>query len=365
MAVIKIYGELAEWSQNSAAAICSQIEKAPKNETIKIHIHSDGGNVVEGNMIYNAIKKSTNQIDVYVDGLAASMAAILALAADNIYMAENAFMMIHAPRTRSVGTSKELAQTVKVLTSMETQFKKSLSARTGKTIEEVAVWMVGDNWFSAQEAEEAGLIDGITDPIAEGLNVETADSTVEAVYARFTAHFEAHNTNETPINNTNNNQTQNKMNKEEIIKRYGLTTVTAQSSEEEIYTAIDAKFKGESDAKEKAQKELASAKGEQITAMLEPFSAKLTADEQKHYKAIGEKMGIESLAVMLKQLGTKTSFTGAIATAHAGTAPQGCKTWDDYQKNDPRALERMRTESPDQFNALFKAEYGKDAPKGY
>lgn len=363
MAVIKIYGQLAEWSQNNATAICSQIEKAPKNETIKIHIHSDGGNVTIGNMIYNAIKKSPNQVDVYIDGMAASMAAMLALAADNIYMAENALMMIHAPSTHSAGTLVEHAKTVKTLTGIETQFKKMLAARTGKTIEEVAVWMVGENWFSAQDAKEAGLIDGITDPIAEGLDVETENSTVEAVYARFTAHFEAHDTKETPINNTNNNQTQNKMNKEVIIKRYGLTSVTAQSSEDDIYAAIDAKFKAESDAKDLAQKELADSKQEQISAMLEPFKAKLTADEQKHYKAIGEKMGIDALGVMLKPLGTKTTITGAIASAHAGTTPQGCKTWDDYQKNDPRALERMRTESPDQFNALYKAEYGTDAPK--
>jgi len=360
MAVIKIYGQLAEWSQNSAAAICSQIEKAPKNETIIIRIHSDGGNVTIGNMIYNAIKKSTNQVDVYIDGMAASMAAMLALAADNIYMAENALMMIHAPSTYSAGTLVEHAKVVKTLTGIETQFKKMLAARTGKTIEEVAKWMVGENWFSAQEAKEAGLIDGITDPIAEGLDVETEDSTVAAVYAKFSAHFEA---KQNPVNNTNNNQTQNKMNKEEIIKRYGLTSVTAQSSEEDIYTAIDAKFKTEIDAKDTAQTELANAKGEQISAMLEPYKAKLTAKECEQYEAIGKTMGFDALSTMLKPLGTKTTFTASITQANAGAQAQANKTWNDYQTNDPRALERMRAESPDQFNALYKAEYGSDAPK--
>ena len=96
-AEISIYDEIGGWG--ISAQQFSQEFKALGNnlKQIDLHIHSPGGDVFDGIAIYNLLKNHPANKTVYIDGLAASMASVIAMAGNEIIMPENAMMMIHKP----------------------------------------------------------------------------------------------------------------------------------------------------------------------------------------------------------------------------------------------------------------------------
>ena len=159
-----------------------QLTEAQKDaDVIELHVHCPGGDVFEGSVIYNAIKESPTPVDVYIDGMAASMASVIMLAARKIYMAENAFIMIHAPHTFSCGNAEDLEKAAHLLRSIEANFIEAFCARTGKEKDAVAEWLKGDNWFSAQEAADEKLIDGIVG--ASDIQIESTEDDLKKTNA--------------------------------------------------------------------------------------------------------------------------------------------------------------------------------------
>lgn len=190
---IYLYGDIAVWSEASARNIVAQVAEAERTaDELEVHVHSYGGSVIEGNMIINALRGCRIPVTAYVDGIAASMAAMLLTATRRVYMSENALLMIHAPAsyyTAGRGTAQEHAKTAAMLESLEEVFVKALAGRTGKSKKAVKAWMQGDNWFSAQQALDEGLIDDIVDAIAPTQTTPTPQqaeaSAIEQVYAMF------------------------------------------------------------------------------------------------------------------------------------------------------------------------------------
>ncbi|WP_219647033.1 head maturation protease, ClpP-related [Yersinia kristensenii] len=86
---------------------------------INLHIHSPGGSIFDGIAIYNLLKKHPAAITVYIDGLAASMASVIAMVGDPIIMPENAMMMIHYPSHYLMGTHGEPALLINSLLIMK------------------------------------------------------------------------------------------------------------------------------------------------------------------------------------------------------------------------------------------------------
>lgn len=359
-ATIKLYGDISSWNNNGAARMPERITEAALGaEVVDMHIHSYGGAVLEGNALCNAIRNSPVPVDAYIDGVAASMASIVALAARKVYMSENAFLMIHAPSgcVNGRGTAAEHTRMAKALAEMEKNFVKVLTAKTGKDEKAVRAWLEGDNWFSAQQALEAGLIDGIVDPIAKEVTAPSADQVaagdVESIYAMYTACL----TKDSQPKNNN-------MDKQQIIDTLGLTGVTAASSDADIMAAMTAKLNAEKEAKKKAEDELKAQKAAQITAKLDEFKDKLTTEQRKQYQAVGEQMGIEALDAVLVPLAAKPTFSAMIAgSAGQPTPTAGYKTFDEYMEKDPAGLEALAETNYEAFNALYRAKFGTDAPK--
>lgn len=192
--MIKIYGEIWEWNSNSASSIMSQLETlvAKGVKLIKIHTHCKGGDVMEGFAIYNAIKSCKVPVDLYIDGVCASMMTVIMMACRKVYMAQNSMIMIHAPSGGARGTAKVMLQAHKTLTSIEKNFIREYATKSGKTVKEVSEWLDGgDHWFNAQEAFAEKIIDGIVDPVDDSVLPANLDDfktdTVSAMYAHFTA----------------------------------------------------------------------------------------------------------------------------------------------------------------------------------
>lgn len=160
-AEIFIYDEIGGFGVNANTFI-EELENLGDIEQIDLRISSPGGSIIEGNVIFNAIKRHPANVTVYIDGMAASMASVIAMAGDEVIMADNALLMIHNPWTVSIGDSEQLRKDADLMDKMKSAIINAYS-RSNYTEEELEELMNATTWFTAQEAMEAGFIDGTTE----------------------------------------------------------------------------------------------------------------------------------------------------------------------------------------------------------
>ena len=175
-AEIYIYGDIGEsWYEETVGAADFVRElNAVKNEVVTIRINSVGGSVPDGLAIYNAIKRHPSKVTIHIDGMAMSISSLIATAAECV-MAENAMLMIHAPSSIAMGNAEEFRDRANDLDKWGEAMAVSYARKTGKTTDEVMAWLDGkDHYFTAAEAQAAGLVDSIAEavPIAASLRVQ-------------------------------------------------------------------------------------------------------------------------------------------------------------------------------------------------
>lgn len=130
-------------------------------DSITLRINSPGGDVFDGSAIYNALLRHPAKVHVKIDGLAASMASVIALAGDTVEMAENAFYMIHNPWSFVIGDSAAMRKEADILDKI-TSTAVGIYARNSSLDEtEVRAAMDAETWYTAEEAKAAGFIDTI------------------------------------------------------------------------------------------------------------------------------------------------------------------------------------------------------------
>lgn len=163
-AEILIYDEIGRWGV-SAKLFAEQLMALGDIRHINLRIHSEGGDVFEGVAIYNALANHPATITVYIDGLAASMASVIAMVGDTIIMPENAMMMIHKPWGISGGDADDMRQYAELLDKVESALISSYTKKTGKTPEEIAALLSATTWLTAEEAVAGGFADQIAAPL--------------------------------------------------------------------------------------------------------------------------------------------------------------------------------------------------------
>lgn len=157
-----IYGPIGDyyWSDGiTASSIVAQLAQitAP---TINVRINSDGGVVSDGLAIYNALKRHGATINVTIDGIAASIASLIAMSGKTVRMPENTLMMLHAPMGNVMGNAAELREVADILDTMARSMTTSYAAKSNKADEITALLADGkDHWFTAAEAVAFGLAD--------------------------------------------------------------------------------------------------------------------------------------------------------------------------------------------------------------
>jgi ATP-dependent protease ClpP protease subunit len=178
-AEIWIYGDIGEswWGENvTAKELCKEIAELDV-EAITVRINSYGGSVAEGIAIYNALKRHKATVTVSVDGIAASIASLIAMAGDTVEITEAGMMMLHAPWGYASGNSAELRQYADLLDKWAGAMASSYASKTGKSNDDVMAWLTdgADHWFNADEAVAEGLADKKTAalPIAASAMVTT------------------------------------------------------------------------------------------------------------------------------------------------------------------------------------------------
>lgn len=134
-----------------------------KAENITLRINSPGGEVFDGSAIYNAIKAHPAHITAKIDGVAASAASYIAMAADTIVMADNSYMMIHESWGGAMGFSADLRGVADLLDKMNDNLVAAYAKKSGKPNDEIRAALAAETWFTASEAKEFGLADAVED----------------------------------------------------------------------------------------------------------------------------------------------------------------------------------------------------------
>nr|DAT72759.1 MAG TPA: major capsid protein [Bacteriophage sp.] len=131
---------------------------------INLHIHSPGGDVFDGIAIYNLLKNHPANKTVTIDGLAASMASVIAMAGTEIIMPENA-MMIHKPWGVQGGDADDMRKYADLLDKVEDTLIPAYAAKTGKSAKELAEMLAAETWLNGKECVEHGFADKLAEPV--------------------------------------------------------------------------------------------------------------------------------------------------------------------------------------------------------
>lgn len=166
-AELLIYGEISSfqfWGDETTPKEVDDMLKAIGDvKELTVRINSPGGEVFAGMAIYNILKRHEATVTVYIDGLAASIASVIALAGDKVIAAKGSMYMIHRPYT-SVwrATADKLREQADLLDKIESQIRGIYSEKTGMSDEELAgILATGDTWYTAEEAVTAGFADEV------------------------------------------------------------------------------------------------------------------------------------------------------------------------------------------------------------
>src|SRR5690242_9572182 len=132
---VLLYDEIGFWGVQAKPFI--QELQALDVETIHLRINSPGGSVFEGIAIANALQQLEAKVITHVDALAASIASIIAVAGDEVHMAENAFLMIHNAWTLSIGDAAQLRKDAALLDKIGGSLVDAYVKKTGASIDQV------------------------------------------------------------------------------------------------------------------------------------------------------------------------------------------------------------------------------------
>ena len=141
--------------------------RAIESDVINLHIDSPGGSITDGIAIYNALRQHPARVDVYIDGIAASIASIVMLAGDNIYIPDNACVMLHLPMVAGLEmpNRQDMEETIEMLNQFEGALIRTYMRHTGKDEETIKGWLEAETFFFGQEAVDAGLATEVIDAV--------------------------------------------------------------------------------------------------------------------------------------------------------------------------------------------------------
>lgn len=311
-------------------------------DQINIRINSGGGSVLDGYSILTAILNSKVKCDTYIDGLAASMAATIAVCGNKVYMSDYGTFMIHNAQGEDQKVAALFSDTINTI----------LTKRTGNDAETIAKMMDKETWMDAKTCKKMGFVDEIINT-SKKVKVK-ASASVEERFAIY-----------------NNALNQEKINMKEIAKSLGLAET---ATEAEIINAINKlntdktevqnKLTEIENAKKEAEKLQAQARKDKATAVANKAvtEKKLKQEEVANFIEIASASD-KSLETMTNMVASIVDPTKSVAIFNHQNASQstGREGWDftKWSKEDPKGLMEMQNNRPEEFKALYEKTYKK------
>jgi ATP-dependent protease ClpP protease subunit len=173
-AEVLVYDVIDPWYGLSAKQFHDELKALGPVSIIDVRINSPGGSITEGMAFHSILKRQTAKVIAHVDGIAASIASVVAMAAGEIVMAEGSYMMIHNPLGVVIGESQEMRDYAELLDKMKAQLVNIYAARSKQTPEAVAAFMDAETWFTADEAIAAGFADRTSPDLALAASCDPA-----------------------------------------------------------------------------------------------------------------------------------------------------------------------------------------------
>lgn len=138
---------------------------AAGDKPVELRINSVGGLVFEGYAIYNALLAHKGEVNVFIDGIAASMASYIAMAGNHVTMAANAMLMIHNPSGGSFGDADDMRKQAELLEKITDSLIDAYTRRTKMPRKKMRDMMDEETWLTAEMALELGFVDEVTEPL--------------------------------------------------------------------------------------------------------------------------------------------------------------------------------------------------------
>jgi ATP-dependent Clp endopeptidase proteolytic subunit ClpP len=170
-AAISIHSDIGDFGIG-AGEFARQLQALGSPKELRISINSNGGDVSTGFAIYNMLNRHPANKIVTVEGIAASMASVIAMAGDEIVMPSNAMLMIHNPWGAITGKSDEIASFADALEMMQSNMAAVYRARSGQSLATIRAMMDRETWLDASAAVEKGFADRIEEPMKAVASVD-------------------------------------------------------------------------------------------------------------------------------------------------------------------------------------------------
>lgn len=162
---VDVYDDIGEggWFSEGLTAKSFANQLAGLSGPLEVHINSGGGDVWDGISIKNAIETHSGHVTTVVDGIAASIASVIAQAGAERVMMPGSMLMIHEAFTYAAGNAAELAKTAQTLDEVSENLAALYARSAGGTAEQWRAAMKEETWYTADQAVEAGLADRVGD----------------------------------------------------------------------------------------------------------------------------------------------------------------------------------------------------------
>lgn len=160
---LTLYGEISNDSwygdEVTPKEFKAGLDELGSIETLNVYINSPGGDVFAGQTIYSILKRHKAHKNIYVDGLAASIASVIAMAGSTIFMPKNSMMMIHNPWTFGVGNASDFRKLAEDLDKIRESLISAYEDRSALMRDEIIDIMDKETWLTASECMEYGFCD--------------------------------------------------------------------------------------------------------------------------------------------------------------------------------------------------------------
>lgn len=162
-AEILIYEDVGEgWFGGvTAKQFAEDLKAVGKVDTINLRINSAGGDVFDGLAIYRRLVDHPAKVITHIDGLAASIASVIAMSGDEIRISESGFLMIHNAWGVAIGSSEDMRTMASLLETTTSAINDVYAARTKNKAALIKSWMDSETWFTAADAVKEGFADSV------------------------------------------------------------------------------------------------------------------------------------------------------------------------------------------------------------
>ena len=351
-ATILLYGDVGDGCAIDSRRVVSELLAIAKQyDKIDVRINSNGGDVFSGIAIYNALKTSSADITIYIDGVAASIAAIVALCGKPLYMSPYAKLMLHSVSGGAYGNASQLRQTADTMESLETDLSRMIAGRCGMKPEDVAAQYFDekDHWIDANDALQMKLIDGIYEMDTPSSTPETT----EDIYNYFNNRMHVHP------------QKSNDMALIDDIKK--IPSFSDKTDEGAIIAHIKnlSNSATRADALEKANNQykerIDELEGKEIAAIIDKAVAegKITKEQTTVFTNM-MKSDRENTEALLSTMKAQPALRACsfIKTEGSASGSFAAKSWDELDKEGQ--LEMLKASDFTLFCSKFREKFGVD-----